>query len=207
MPVSPSSIMHDDSLAARLFQGHDYKGSLVGDSLVDVDSISEMGKNIGQVAEDSSYDFFDALSRFFASLPWVVYAVLAVILVAFIVYWLFRSGMLHAGGLRKRETVVVDDIYEIDYDKEMQAALADSDYIELVRLVYLRTLRVLDEEGRITWRIYKTPSEYSMELGSASFVSMTNHFLRVRYGRFGADRALYDEMCDLQAEVLKGGES
>ena len=207
MPVSSSTIMRDDSLAARLFSGHDYKGSLAGDSLVDHDRLRDMGEQAEQAAQDTNSSFFDSLAAFFASIPWVVYAVLGVILVAFLVYWAFRSGLLHVGGVKRGAAETADDIYEIDYDEEMQAALEASDFSALVRLVYLRTLRTLDENGRIAWRIYKTPTEYASELQSAPFQVMTRHFLRVRYGRFDADRALYDEMCSLQAEVLKGGAS
>ena len=109
--------MRDDSLAARLFSGHDYKGSLAGDSLVDHDRLRDMGEQAEQAAQDTNSSFFDSLAAFFASIPWVVYAVLGVILVAFLVYWAFRSGLLHVDGVKRGAAETADDIYEIDYDE------------------------------------------------------------------------------------------
>ena len=86
-------------------------------------------------------------------------------------------------------------------------AILHGDHAQLVRLVYLSTLRSLDEAGRIAWRIYKTPSQYAREMHQDEFSKMTYHFQRVRYGKFGATPALYEQMKELQGKVLKGGES
>lgn len=196
-----SSVMLDDSLAARHFQGHDYKGSLLGDSL------SKEWDVVETSADNGTLSFFDRLHDFLSSLPWVVYAIVGVLLLALLAYWLFRSGMLSIGHTRTVAESEADNIYEIDYDHELEEARRASDYSRLVRLVYLRTLRTLDEEGRITWRIYKTPTEYAAELNQPVFRQMTDIFLRVRYGGFSADSHLYDQMCSWQAMVQKGGAS
>ena len=205
MAATLTHIMQDDSLAARLFAGHDYKRSLVGDSLAEPDVYLQ----IEAPRETENIGFMDSLADFFASLPWIVYAVIGIILLALLVWWLIRNGFL---DFRFRHTVKGtategDDIYDIDYDQETKNALLAGDYATLVRLIYLRTLRTLDEEGRIAWRIYKTPTEYASELCQPAFAAMTRHFLRVRYGRFDASEALYEEMRALQAEVEKGGEA
>ena len=130
-----------------------------------------------------------------------------------------RAGTSIPGLLRRLHVLVLrvplggfvaadgEDIYDIDYEREMKSAMHAGDYSTMVRLIYLRTLRTLDEEGRIVWRIYKTPTEYAAELRQPAFATMTRHFLRVRYGRFGASEALCEEMRALQAEVEKGGEA
>ena len=205
MAAALNHIMQDDSLAARLFAGHDYKRSLVGDSLVEPDDIMR----IQVPPETENIGFFDALAHFFASVPWIVYAVIGVALLALLARWLisngfFGDGFSHTGRV---ESADGDDIYDIDYEKEMKSAMHAGDYSTMVRLIYLRTLRTLDEEGRIVWRIYKTPTEYAAELHQPAFATMTRHFLRVRYGRFGASEALCEEMRALQAEVEKGGEA
>lgn len=196
-------IMQDDSLAARLFAGHDYKRSLVGDSL------AEPAPFTPDAAPQENIGFFDALAHFFASLPWVVYAVIGVFLLALLAWWLIRSGMLSFRFSRASKGAATegDDIYDIDYERETRQAMLAGDWPALVRLIYLRTLRTLDEEGRIAWRIYKTPAEYATELRHPAFTAMTLQFLRVRYGRFGASQALCEEMRSMQAEVEKGGES
>lgn len=207
MPASPSTLMRDDSLAARLFQGHDYKRSLVGDSLVGDDPIRDMAHQSSRAVEDSGSVFFDNVADFFSSIPWVVYAILGIILIAFLFYRFYQEGLLRSGQLPIVKDEDSDDIYEIDYDVEIRSALEAHNYSSLVRLLYLRTLRILDERGRISWRISKTPMEYANEMGSAPFLKMTHHFLRVRYGHFEADETLYQTMSALQEEVLKGGEA
>lgn len=192
-------------MAASLFAGHDYKRSLVGDSLAEPDSFMQVDVPM----KENNISFFDGLAHFFESVPWIVYAVIGVLLLALLVWWLIRSGLLGDGFSRpgRVESAEGDDIYDIDYEEEMNKALLAGDYAALVRLIYLRTLRTLDEEGRISWRIYKTPTEYAYELRQPAFITMTRHFLRVRYGKFGASEALCDEMRALQAEVEKGGEA
>lgn len=191
-------------MAASLFAGHDYKRSLVGDSLAEPDSFMQVDVPM----KENNISFFDGLAHFFESVPWIVYAVIGVLLLALLVWWLIRSGLLGDGFSRpgRVESAEGDDIYDIDYEEETKKALLAGDYAALVRLIYLRTLRTLDEEGRISWRIYKTPTEYAYELRQPAFITMTRHFLRVRYGKFGASEALCDEMRALQAEVEKGGE-
>ena len=204
MAATLNHIMQDDSLAASLFAGHDYKRSLVGDSLAEPDSFMQVEVPM----KENNISFFDGLAHFFESVPWIVYAVIGVLLLALLVWWLIRSGLLGDGFSRpgRVESAEGDDIYDIDYEEETKKALLAGDYAALVRLIYLRTLRTLDEEGRISWRIYKTPTEYAYELRQPAFITMTRHFLRVRYGKFGASEALCDEMRALQAEVEKGGE-
>ena len=78
MAATLNHIMQDDSLAARLFYGHDYKRSLVGDSLAEPDTFMQ----VDMQREVENISFFDELARFFASVPWIVYAVIGVLLLA-----------------------------------------------------------------------------------------------------------------------------
>ena len=107
----------------------------------------------------------------------------------------------------KVEVDEADNIYEIDFDKDTHEAMARGDYAALLRLVYLRTLRSLDEAGRIVWRIYKTPSQYDDEMAKPAFHQMTREFVKVRYGKYPADKALYEQMLSWQQQVMEGGAS
>ena len=197
--------MHNDSLAAQLFGGHDYVGSLFENEKEAVDTI----EHIPSIEYSSpTFSFIDRFVDFLSSLPWEVYAILGVVVMAYIIYQLYRNGLLEVGYRAKTADVDnPDNPFGIEYDKEIAEALKNSDFTSLVRLIYLRTLKYLDEEGRITWRIYKTPTDYASEMLMPAFSTMTRHFLRVRYGRFHADSALYDEMCRLQSQVQKGGQA
>ena len=198
--------MHNDSLAARLFEGHDYARSLVGTA--EEMEANDAIKSISDVPSSPTFSFFDNLADFFSSLPSEVYAIISVVVMAYIIYLLYSNGLLRV-DYRAKATAMdnPDNPFEIEYDKEMSDALKRDDFAALVRLVYLRTLKFLDEEGRISWRIYKTPTDYASEMLMPAFSTMTLHFMRVRYGRFQADSSLYNEMRLLQEQVQKGGQS
>ena len=66
MPVNTNSIMSNDSLAASLFQGHDYNRSLVGDSLVqqsmEWEKLPDAKPKTNHIGE-----FFDDVANFFTA--------------------------------------------------------------------------------------------------------------------------------------------
>ncbi|MDR3269735.1 MAG: DUF4129 domain-containing protein [Tannerella sp.] len=102
-----------------------------------------------------------------------------------------------------------ENIYGIDFEKELAAALAAGDFRMAIRVLYLQTLRFIADKQWIDWQIYKTPTEYTYELKpvalKASFRDFTNRFLQVRYGNFKATREWFDTMRRLQDELRKGG--
>lgn len=197
-------VMQNDSLAAELAKGHGYKRSLAGDKLKDGDFFD----SVNQAVNDVDHNFRDALRDFIEAVPTEVWFILLLAFLAFIFYRLYLRGMLGWGFTSKKVEVGEDDnIYEIDFDKDNQEAMAKGDYAALVRLVYLRTLRSLDQAQRIVWRIYKTPSQYDEEMAMPAFHQMTREFVKVRYGKYPADKALYEQMLSWQQQVLEGGHS
>ena len=104
-------------------------------------------------------------------------------------------------------TVAEDTIYGVDFARAIDTALSRGDYREAVRLLYLQTLKRLDEEKRIDWQPNRTPTQYIYEVKSPAFRQLTHHFLRVRYGNFEADETLFRTMRSLQDEVQEGGAS
>ncbi len=104
-----------------------------------------------------------------------------------------------------------DTIYGVDFTAAIEAALAGGDYREAIRLLYLQTLKVLTDEGRIDWQLYKTPTEYTYEVKPENirtpFRQLTNLFLRVRYGNFEATETVFREMQALQETIRKGGDA
>lgn len=202
-------VMQDDSLAAELAQGHDYKRSLAGNHLVDGELMDgNLADQAGNTMEDTVGGIEQVISDMVNAVAWQVWVILLVVLLAFILYRLYARGLLGMGFSSARvEVDEADNIYEIDFDHETDEAVARSDHAALVRLVYLRTLRSLDEVGRIVWRIYKTPSQYDKEVGARPFHLMTQEFVKVRYGKYPADKMLHEQMLAWQREVMKGGAS
>lgn len=138
---------------------------------------------------------------------WLLAAVVTIgIIIAIVV---LRNRYL----LRRKENndsgyVVTDDtIYGIDFEQQIKAALGRDDYRTALRMIYLQTLKWLDDNHHIHWQPQKTPSQYVREYRCAPFNTLTTLFIRIRYGGFEADRALVDEALHLQATVCEGGAS
>lgn len=115
--------------------------------------------------------------------------------------------------LRRKENndsgyVVTDDtIYGIDFEQQIEAALGRDDYRTALRMIYLQTLKWLDDNHHIHWQPQKTPSQYVREYRRAPFNTLTTLFIRIRYGGFEADRALVDEALRMRAAVCQEGAS
>jgi len=158
------------------------------------------------------------LSRFFDSgmaegiARWTLIA-LFIITILLVIYFIYkkRPGLF----LREKQSLLpykVDEenIYRIDFEKDLSAALAAGDFRSSIRILYLQTLRFIADKQWIDWKIYKTPTDYIYELKPVDlktpFRDFTNRFLQVRYGNFKATRELFDTMCRLRDELKKGGE-
>ena len=139
----------------------------------------------------------------------VFWIIVVVLILALVAWWVMRHHDWHRKKTAEEEDDeddVVDDIYEVDdYVGPIDEAVARGDWAEAVRLVYLSTLRHLDDNGRIHWEKYKTPRDYVSEADSESLRLLTLHYLLVRFGHYPADESLYRETLRLREEVEKGG--
>lgn len=136
---------------------------------------------------------------------WLIWTLIAVALtLAVVAIVIVKKPELFFSGSRKGKgmaySVSEDTIYGIDFEAEILRAKAEGDYREAVRLIYLKTLRLLSDKKRIDWQPFKTPSQYTREYANTRFRTMTNHFLRVRYGDFAAD----EELCDTVESLASG---
>lgn len=136
-----------------------------------------------------------------------------VVIVLLIIYFVYKKRP--ELFLKEKKTLLPyqveeENIYRIDFERELAAALAAGDFRTAIRILYLQTLRFVTDKHWIDWQIYKTPTEYIYELKPVGlktpFRDFTNRFLQVRYGNFKATRELFDSMCNLRDELKKGGE-
>ena len=100
----------------------------------------------------------------------------------------------------------------IDFDALIRRALDRNDHRAAVRLVYLQTLRWLNDTQRIKWRKSKAPMQYAREVGTADMRRLVTLFLRVRYGGYDCGREPVDEAMRYQraicpADCEEGGEA
>jgi hypothetical protein len=135
-----------------------------------------------------------------------------VVVVLFVVYFIYKKRPELFIREKKKATlpyeIEAENIYGVDFEKELKAALAEGYFRTAIRLLYLQTLRFAADRNWIDWQIYKTPTEYTYEWTPAgtksTFRLLTNHFLQVRYGNFKATRDVFDTMHRLQDELKKG---
>lgn len=133
---------------------------------------------------------------------WWCLGALAVMAMCFLI-WKNRAGLFGPRDVEHTaQEITEDDINEVDFDQLIAEAESNNDYLALCRLRYLQCLKAASDASLVTWRRYKTPSQYAMEWTDEDFGIMTNHFLRIRYGHYTADAALAQEMRNRQAALL-----
>lgn len=134
-----------------------------------------------------------------------------ILFLAFIIYMMYKNGLFKRNKKKKKEEEEEEEhddelkIEDINFEKEIKDAENNKDWNRAVRMIYLQTLQILSEKGKIIWQQHKTPTEYSIEAGVAQFNTMTNVFLKTRYGLFNAD----EDTCKLmhnQQDMMKGGD-
>ncbi|MGZ3763446.1 MAG: DUF4129 domain-containing protein [Mucilaginibacter sp.] len=88
-------------------------------------------------------------------------------------------------------TESLENIHEVDFDAELDKAIASANYRFAVRLLYLSSLKFLNDKSLINWQIEKTNTEYINEIPEGSkrqtFYSLTRQFEYVWYGNFFID--------------------
>ncbi|AQG82048.1 hypothetical protein AWR27_23785 [Spirosoma montaniterrae] len=128
------------------------------------------------------------------------YIVLAGI-AAFVIYLLRKAEMLNFLFPKKTQIAelpyegVTENIYEINFDTAIEEAITRQDFRLAVRLMYLQTLKYLDEAGQINYQPDKTNRQYVYELANSpqqdEFETLTRQFEFVWYGDFPVDDALF----------------
>ncbi len=148
--------------------------------------------------------FSDIMS--ISGMNWLLVVLASLLLIGAVVFIFRRHRNILIKNSRQQlaYTVSQDNIYGVDFASEIADAESRGDYHEVVRLLYLQTLKQLDDAGRIVWQLSKTPSEYARELPVPEFRKLTNIFLRVRYGDYPADSTLADEVRQLATAVCGG---
>ncbi|AMR30610.1 hypothetical protein A0256_03815 [Mucilaginibacter sp. PAMC 26640] len=104
------------------------------------------------------------------------------------------SGINMLGLFRKKAysplayTTSEENIHEINFETEIEKAVAAKNYRLAVRLLYLRSLKQLSDNGLINWKIDKTNTDYVSELADedqrAEFKQLTLQFEYAWYGDF-----------------------
>jgi hypothetical protein len=157
-------------------------------------------KEVEEVSDNKeTAEPYEPVSRqgWFQTLMWIV------IIGGFagaIIWYLAGSNV----GLFRKKAVAVkaeaeeempEDIFAINYQKEIDKAAAAGNYRLAIRLMYLRLLKDLSEKNIIRYQQDKTNLDYLMQLhGSAyynDFFMVTRHYEYSWYGEFNVSSDAY----------------
>jgi len=92
----------------------------------------------------------------------------------------------------------LENIHEINFDDQIEKALVSSSYRLAVRLLYLKTLKILSDQEQIVWKVGKTNKAYILELSEENlrqeFAALTHQFEYIWYGDFFIDRSSFERI-------------
>lgn len=161
-----------------------------------------------------------ALSRFFdfdISLPrtgvsHIVFLILAFTAAFAVVFIIFRGNWIRIfsrkrfSANRPHYSVFEENIHEMNFADEIEAAIRSGNLRKATRLFYLRALKELSDAGILVWQINKTNSDYLQEIKDPvlrrDFAFLCTAFEYIWYGEFQPSDALYEETFSRFREFL-----
>ena len=160
---------------------------------------NKLPKRQKPVAVDPNKNYSEPfyLQNWFQTLLWVfIITAFVAVVIWFLVasdVRLFRKKAISL--LSEKDITLIEDIFSINYDKELEKAVAENDYRLAVRLMYLNILRLFSERNIIQYKIEKTNSDYLMQLNNTpyyqDFFRLTRNFEYVWYGQFDISSAAF----------------
>lgn len=132
------------------------------------------------------------------SIPYMQY-LLAALTLGLLIYVIVKMAGLNLANIFNRGsreinipyTESLENIHQITFDEEIEKALNQRNYRLAIRLLYLSTLKQLNDAHFIQWQVDKTNSAYINELADTekrrSFSLLTRQFEYVWYGDFPVD--------------------
>ena len=107
---------------------------------------------------------------------------------------LFRKKSVPVSN-KEEEDEMPEDIFAINYQKEIDKAAAQGNYRLAVRLMFLRLLKNMSEKNVINYKQDKTNLDYLMQLSSTKyyhdFFRITRHYEYSWYGKFEVNSEAY----------------
>lgn len=92
--------------------------------------------------------------------------------------------------------IISEDIFQINYDRDIQHAINNQLYRPAVRLMYLRLLKQLADRGLISYHKDQTNADYLQQLSRGpyykDFFRLTREYEYSWYGLFQIDRPTFD---------------
>lgn len=150
-----------------------------------------------KVREENDIPLFK--KQWFKNLVW---ALIIAIFIGGLLWYLASSNVRlfrrESKKIDSDEIEITEDIFSLDYAKEISAAVQRGDFRLAVRLQYLRLLRAMADSGKINYTQEKTNSDYLLQLYGTKlydgFFRLTRIFDYTWYGEFPLDQNRYAQI-------------
>ncbi len=152
-----------------------------------------------KVKEQQQTEAYEPIGQrsWFQLFLWIVILAVFVIGLAFYLrgnsVGLFRKKNMKVGNAGEDE--ITEDIFAINYQKEIDKAAAQGNYRLAIRLMFLRLLKNMSEKSIINYKQDKTNLDYLLELHPTNYY---NNFFRITrnyeyswYGQFNVSEDAY----------------
>lgn len=125
--------------------------------------------------------------------------IIVAIFIALLLTYLFQNNIIRRRSAilssEKDVEISEENIFEINYQREIDRAVSAANYRLAIRLMFLRLLKKLSEENIIQYKHERTNSDYLMQLAStafyADFFRLTREFEYTWYGKFDVDTVAF----------------
>jgi hypothetical protein len=117
--------------------------------------------------------------------------IIVVLFLAILLWYLFRNNIIRRSpdvGQKKPEEEKTENIFDIDYGREIGNAIKTEDYRLAIRLMFLRLLKDLAQKNIIQYKQERTNFDYLSQVYKTSyyhdFFRITRNYEYVWYGKF-----------------------
>jgi hypothetical protein len=143
----------------------------------------------------------------------LVWTVIIISMIAVVIWFLLSSNIRF---FRKPSAIVssdeeetfTEDIFAVDFEREIKKAVESKNYRQAIRMFYLRTLRDLSHLSLIDYKHERTNSEYLAQLAGTNyyrpFFQLTRDFEYVWYGQFDLSFEAFQQVKDDFSKFKEG---
>lgn len=196
--ISPklSSITTEDAapVAARSVD-EKKKSDMMNDEAFWYANKAKQKKKEEKKTEEPSESFLN--KQWFKTLLWfIIVGSFVVIIIWFLIASNVKLFKKRSAAIEKQEDdLTTENIFDINYEKQLAKAIADKDYRSAIRFMYLQLLKMMSERNIIQYKQERTNAEYLGQLFSTTyykdFFRMTRNFEYTWYGQFSINEQAF----------------
>lgn len=147
-------------------------------------------------SEEPSESFLN--KQWFKTLLWfIIVGSFVVIIVWFLIASNVKLFKKRSASIEKQEDdLTTENIFDINYEKQLTKAIADKDYRSAIRFMYLQLLKMMSDRNIIQYKLERTNADYLGQLFSTAyykdFFRMTRNFEYTWYGQFSINENTFN---------------